>query len=153
MFCPESNLANEGKRLTQDLIRLQVPNCYVIREDVRGNEGFRMTEDFKASMFISSNSIITHRRVLFHRLMASVSEDEKLNAEAMRHMIIDQLMAYQRMLVYNDSDPYSHPKVRYTGKIGSACDDHCIAFQVCYKAMEMWHSRPEIYSRMKPIWP
>jgi len=152
VFCPESNLGSEGKRIAQDLARAQVKNCYCLMEDVRGNEGVRMTDEFKKEMYLSTNALLLYRRIRWHPLMKSVSEDEKFSAPRMRKLVIDELCGYQRQLVYSKADPLAPPKERFTGKVGGTqCDDHCIALQICYKAMEFWCSKPDFYNRLKPL--
>jgi hypothetical protein len=152
VFCPESNLGSEGKRIAQDLSREQIRNCWCLMEDVRGNEGVRMTEEFKKEMYLTTNALLLYRRIRWHPLMTSVSEDEKHGPQAMRKLIIDEVCGYQRQLIYSKTDPLAPPKERFTGKIGgTSCDDHCIALQICYKAMEFWRSKPDFYARLKSL--
>ena len=152
VFSPESNLGSEGKRIAQDLSRAGVKNCYCLMEDVRGNEGVRMTEEFKKEMYLSMNALLLYRRVRWHPMMKSVSDDEKFSAPRMRKLIIDEMCGYQRQLVYSKVDPLAPPKERFTGKIGGvACDDHCITMQICFKSMEFWTSKPDFYSKLKPL--
>lgn len=152
VFCPESNLGSEGKRFAQDLSREGVRNCFCLMEDVRGNEGVRMTDEFKKEMWMSTNALLLYRRIRWHQCMVSISDDEKFSAPRMRKLIIDELCGYQRQLIYSKSDPLAPPKERFTGKIGGvACDDHCIALQIAYKAMEFWTAKPDFYQKLKPL--
>lgn len=121
-------------------------------EDVRGNEGVRMSAPFKKEMWMSTNALLLQKKVRFHPMMVSVSEDENMGPEAMRKLLIDELCGYQRKLDYNQSDPLQPPKERFTGKIGGSCDDHCIAFQVCYKSAEKWNAKSDFYSQLKPLY-
>lgn len=152
VFCPESNLGSEGKRIAADLGRAKIRNCFCLMEDTKGNEGVRMTDEFKKAMYLSMNALLLYRRVRWHPMMKSVSDDEKYSAPRMRKLLIDELCGYQRQLVYSKNDPLAPPKERFTGKIGGvACDDHCIALQILYKSMEFWCSRPEFYKQLKPL--
>lgn len=155
VFCPESNLASEGKRITADLARAGVDECYVLREDVRGNEGVRTTEHLKKDMWISFNRLLNERQVRWHPHLACVGSplndemNERYDAQKMRAMVIDELLAYQHIIEPN-KDPDKPPHEKFSGKL-SGCDDHCIAVQLCYKAVEIWLNNQDFYSNLKPI--
>jgi hypothetical protein len=154
VFCPESNLAFEGKRIVQDLARERALNVYCIREDKK-QEGIRMTEALKKEMAISMGALLLQRKIRFHRQMVCVSngpnDRETHTPSSMRKLIIDQLNSYQRELVPSKTNIYLPPKERYSGK-RSGCDDHAIALQICWKSKERWDCNKEFYSRMKPIY-
>jgi hypothetical protein len=155
VFCPESNLASEGKRITADLARAGVAECYVLREDVRGNEGVRTTEHLKKDMWISFNQLLNDRRVRWHPRLACVGlptndeMNERYDAQKMRTMVIDELLAYQHIVEPN-KDPDKPPREKFSGKL-SGCDDHCIAVQLCYKAVEIWLNNQDFYKNLRPI--
>lgn len=150
VFAPESNLGSEGIWIANELGNQGVRNCFCLMEDARGNEGVRMDESFKKEMYMSTNALLNYHLVRWHPMMASVSEDEKLSAPAMRKLIIDELCGYQRQLVFSKTDPYAQPKERFTGKLTGG-DDHSIAFQIAYKAYEFWSVKSDFYSRLKPL--
>ena len=150
VFAPESNLGSEGIWIANELGNQGVKNCFCLMEDARGNEGVRMSEEFKKEMYMSTNALLNYRLVRWHQMMASVSEDEKFSAPAMRKLVIDELCGYQRQLVFSKNDPYAQPKERFTGKLTGG-DDHSIAFQIAYKAFEFWSVKADFYSRLKAL--
>jgi hypothetical protein len=150
IIAPEANFCMEGKRIAMDIARAQVPDVYCLREDVRGNEGIRMSEDLKKEMVISFNAWLMGRRVRWHPYMVSVSKGS--NAEAQRKGLIDELARYQRELIYNERDPAAMPKERFHGKVGGAADDRAIAIQIVEKAREFWLANPGFYSNLRALW-
>jgi len=153
VFCPESNLAHEGKRIAQDLARERVREVYCLMEDVKGNEGVRTTEALKKEMVISFGALLRQHRVRWHPKMACVSrsEHENYSPESMRKLIIDELAAYQREIKPNKTNPNAPPREIFSGKL-SGCDDHCIAIQLCHKAVEFWHANQDFYRRLRPLY-
>jgi hypothetical protein len=171
VFCAESNLAFEGKRIAADLARERVREVYCIREDKK-DEGIRTTELLKKEMAIAMNALLLQNRLMFHRQMVCVSNDpneaEQHTPSSMRKLIIDQLDAYSRELVPNRSNTDLPNKEKYTGK-RSGADDHAskrdcnnrvsltfvwrttVALQICWMAKEKWEGNKEFYSRMRPL--
>lgn len=152
VFCPESNYANEGKRIAVQLAQAQIDRVYCLREDTRGNEGIRVTEDLKAEMVVSFNALIMGRHVRFHPYTVSVSSGESKSSEGMRKRLIDEIARYQRQIIPNERDPCALPKIRHTGKIGGATDDLCITIQLLQKAKEFWFAKSAFYNNLRPLW-
>jgi hypothetical protein len=148
IFSPEANYALEGRRLVIDLANAQVENVYALHEDVRGNEGIRMSEELKKEMVLSFNALLMQRKIRWHPYMVSIDSP----AETQRKGVIDELARYQRQLIYNENDACALPKERFTGKIGGTPDDRAITIQMVQKAREFWLARPDFYSRLRPIW-
>ena len=148
VFAPEANYAMEGRRLTIDLANAHVENVYALHEDVRGNEGIRMTEELKKEMVLSFNALLMQRKVRWHPFFVTVDS----TPEAQRKGTIDELACYQRQLIYNESDPCALPKERFTGKIGGKPDDRGLTIQMVQKTREFWLARPDFYSRIRPVW-
>ncbi len=156
VFCPESNLASEGKRITKDLRDARVENLFCLREDTQNGEGIRTTNALKKEMWIMMNSLLNRRGVRWHKRMACVGnvssdEDEKLyDASSMRKLVIDELASYQRKLEPS-SDRDKMPTEIFTGKM-TGPDDHGIAVQICLKSIDVWKSNQDFYGQCKPIY-
>lgn len=153
VFCPESNLAHEGKRIAQDLARERVRNVWCIMEDGKRQEGVRMSESFKKECAISFSALLLQHRVQFHPRMVCISrgEYENYSPQSMRTLLIDEIAAYKRELRLNKTTPGAPAKEFFSGKLGG-CDDHCIAVQLCYKAVEIWSANPDFYLRQRPLY-
>jgi hypothetical protein len=153
VFCAESNLAFEGKRIAQDLARERVKHVYCLHED-KQDEGIRTTEALKKEMAISMGALLLQQKLRFHRQMVCISnspeEHEQHTPASMRKLIIDQLNAYSRELEPSKSNIYLPPKERYSGK-RSGADDHAIALQINWKAKERWDCNKAFYSRLRPL--
>lgn len=154
VLCPESNLALEAKRIAQDLARERVRDVYCLREDVRRGEGVRMSEVFKKELAIGFGALLLQHRVRWHPQMVCVTSSHKdaehFSPEQMRSKIIDQLAAYKKEMQPNKSNPGLPAREFYTGK-RSGEDDHCIATQICFKSIELWHNNRHFYQSMRPL--
>lgn len=148
VIAPEANYAMEGKRLAIALADAHVESVYCLREDVRGNEGIRMTEELKKEMVISFNALLMGHHVRWHPFMVSLGSEP----EAQRKGLTDELARYQRQLVYNENDPVALPKERFHGKVGGAADDRAIAAQLLQKSREFWQAKPDFYNNLRPLW-
>ena len=148
VIAPEANYAMEGKRIAMDVARARVEGVYCLREDVRGNEGIRMTEALKKEMVLSFNALLMGHHVRWHPFMVALGS----GAEEQRKGLVDELARYQRQLIYNERDPAALPKERFHGKIGGAPDDRAIAVQLVQKSREFWLAKPEFYSNLRPLW-
>ena len=108
VIAPEANFAMEGKRICIDIANAHIERVYCLREDVRGNEGIRMTEDLKKEMVISFNALLMGHHVRWHPYMVAIGGE----APVERKGLIDELARYQRQLIYKENDPISLPKER-----------------------------------------
>lgn len=152
VFCPESNLAWEGKRIAGDLARKRIPNVFVLKED-KNRVGVRTTDVLKKEMVVSFNRLLIENRVRFHPRMicTSITEQENLTPDKMRDMLIKQLGQYTRELRINKKDPSKPPTEVFSGKMAGP-DDHCIALQLSYKAVEFWFANINHYRHAAPLW-
>lgn len=152
VFCPESNYAFEGRRIASDLARKRIPNVFVLSED-KNRIGVRTSDVLKKEMAVKFNRLLNERRVRFHPRMicTSITESENLTPDKMRDMLIKQLGQYTRELRPNRTDPSKPDKEIYSGKAAGP-DDHCIAIQLCYKAVEFWFSNINHYKNAAPLW-
>jgi len=149
----EANYAMEGRRIVQDVARARVEECYTLLEDgPRQQEGIRMSEPLKKELQLSFNALLMAHRLRWHRNMISVGKGTASDPAALRKTTIDQIARYQRQLKYNANDPSALPKELFTGKIGGAEDDLCIAAQISQKAHEILAAKRDFYSRQRPLW-
>jgi hypothetical protein len=148
IFSPEANYALDGKRLANELKLARIEGVYCLREDVRGNEGIRMTEFLKKEMVISFNALLMGHHLRWHPFMVSTSTD----AEVMRKRLIDEVARYQRQLIYNERDPAALPKEKFHGKVGGASDDMAVTIQIVQKAYEFFRAKPEFYSQLRALY-
>lgn len=151
VFCPESNLGLEGKRIVQDLARAQLERCYTLMEDKRGSEGIRMTNELKKELQMTFSALLNRRMIAWHPMMTCCGDDGE-TPESMRKMLIDELAAYQRRLKHDDDDPDKPPKEFFSGKYTGKGDDLGIAAQLAFKGAEFWNSKPDFYNHLKPIY-
>lgn len=149
----ESNYQLEGRRIAHDIARLRVPECYTLLEDgPLRQEGMRMSETFKKELWLSFNALLMAHRLRWHRNMISVGSGVASDPAALRKTLIDQVARYQRQLKYNGNDPTALPKELFTGKIGGAADDLCIAVQLSQKAHEILETKRDFYRAQRPLW-
>lgn len=148
VFIPECNLGSEGDRLTADLCRAHAQNVYVMREDKK-QCGIRMTNTLKKRMWSSFGNALIQRSVRWHPLM--VTSNEEQTPKDNRQLVIDELRAYTRKLVYKKNDRYAQPTELYTGKAVGGCDDHAIAIQLVYEGRNIYEEKAAFYSKQRPI--
>lgn len=161
IFCPESNLANEGVRITRDLRGARPHNVHVLREDTDGKEGVRMTDALKKEMWYEMRRALNEHRVRFHPLLVVAGCGTKTvqqmraddnTPEGLRQMLIKQLKAYRRQLIYKKNDPGALPTEKFTGKIGGAADDHSIVAQLLFIAHSIYEKKRDFYQTQKAIY-
>ena len=142
VFVPESNLAFEGTRITAEVQRAGIQNVCVMNED-ENRAGVRSTASTKKMMAFVTGRALSDRRVRFHEQFLCVNE--ATTAGDLKKMIIDELRSYQRVLKQPSDHRFGTVKEAYTGKIGSGCDDHAIAFQINYAMQNVFFSKRDTY--------
>lgn len=127
MFVPESNLAYEGIRLSDDIKRSGLKNVCVMKED-DNRAGVRTNNDLKKGMAISFQKILNKGMVRFHQHFVCLTENSgvKMTTEEMKDEIINQLIDFKR-IIKPSKDPYKPATELFSGKRGCGYDDLTIA--------------------------
>lgn len=152
VFCPESNLGAEGMRLTADLARVHLHNAIVLHEGKNHEEGFLTTDVTKKQMAVAFQRALLDRSVFFHPQLVTANSVQGHTPVSMRRLVVDELLAYRRVLEYSQSDPDKLPREKYTGKVGGNCDDHAIAIQLLMACREVYDRKRQFYEQQPMIY-
>lgn len=140
----ESNFGNEALHHEAALRGMGLINICMLRECRDGKPGILTTNTSKRTMAVYLNNYLTSNRVFFHRNFVTASSGRKMNAAKIREAIINQLLAYNRVVV-PPNNIYGRAKEIYSGKGGGDKDDVVIALQINVMAKICFFFSPEKY--------
>ena len=136
VLCLESNLGFECQHIIHMLQREKVRRWLAMSEGAGGTVGWLTTNERKEAMMLQMRSVLNVGCIALWERFFTLSYD---TSDEVCRLAQKQLEAFT-ILVEPSRTPFGKPRKTYTGKIGGAQDDLCVALQLALSACRCFYS-------------
>ena len=127
VFIPESNLAFEAVRVTDEMHQCGMGDYWRVMIEDANRAGFKTNRDIKHLMVLNMNGRLVRDRVMRMKNFVSVGDTGE-TPEEVEQKLLGQIKDFMKKVKPPRDPHHGTATISYSGKDGDGCDDLCMAF-------------------------